>query len=155
MSYDSRPETYEHIDEVRKVLGGAIADLRHRSDQHDQSKLRPPEVEMFDEYTPKLRELEYGSEEYEATREAMGPALKHHYDHNDHHPEHFPNGVEDMDLMQITEMLCDWIAAGRRHADGGDIHRSIEQNAERFGYGDELRKILHTTADRLLFLEPK
>jgi hypothetical protein len=85
----------------------------------------------------------------------MGPALKHHYDHNDHHPEHFPNGVEDMDLMQITEMLCDWIAAGRRHADGGDIHRSIEQNAERFGYGDELRKILHTTADRLLFLEPK
>jgi hypothetical protein len=43
-----------------------------------------------------------------------------------------------MDLVQVIEMLADWKAATLRHADG-DLARSIEQNAERFGYGDQFR----------------
>ncbi len=41
-----------------------------------------------------------------------------------------------MNLLQLTEMLCDWIAATRRHSDG-DIHGSITKNRDRFGYGPE------------------
>jgi hypothetical protein len=41
--------------------------------------------------------------------------------------------------------LCDWKAATLRHADG-DLGRSILQNADRFGYGDEILGLLLNTA---------
>jgi hypothetical protein len=49
-----------------------------------------------------------------------------------------------MSLVQLTEMLCDWKAATLRHKDG-DIRRSIEQNQQRFGYSDEVKRILLNT----------
>ena len=117
-SEDSRPDTYEHIGQVRGLVLGAAQELTERAHRHDASKLRDPERDTFDEVTPMLRELTYGSPEYEEVRAHMGTALEHHYQHNDHHPEHFKNGVHDMNLIQLLEMLCDWIAATRRHDDG-------------------------------------
>lgn len=148
MGYDSRPDTREHIAEVRRRLGAMVANLQRRAEAHDASKLQSPEVEIFDEYTPKLKHSTYGSDEYKGFLEGMGEALRHHYAVNDHHPEHFEGGVHDMDLLQVVEMLCDWKAATMRHANG-DLGRSIEQNAERFGYGDEFARLLRNTAGRL------
>lgn len=75
----------------------------------------------------------------------MKPALDHHYAHNRHHPEHFPDGIRGMSLLDLVEMLADWKAATERHADG-DLARSIEINQARFGYGDELKVVLRNTA---------
>lgn len=147
-TYDSRIDTYKHIREVQRGMRVVYNDLAERAANHDQSKLESPEVEVFDEFTPKLKTSTYGSAEYEGFREAMGEGLRHHYAANDHHPEHFENGIRDMNLMQMTEMLCDWLAAVKRH-DDGDIRRSIEINAERFGYGDEIKRLLHNTVDTL------
>ena len=61
------------------------------------------------------------------------------------HPEHFPNGILDMNLIDIVEMLCDWKAASERQEDG-NLLKSIEQNAERFGYDDQLKQIFINTA---------
>ena len=44
----------------------------------------------------------------------------------------------------LLEMLCDWIAATKRH-NNGDIRKSIEINQKRFGYSDELKQILFNT----------
>lgn len=143
-NYDSRPDTYERIAEVRGLLLAAVGDLQRRAHEHDLSKLSSPEREVFDRVTPRLRELTYGSDEYKASLAEMGPALQHHYEVNDHHPEHFAGGIGEMNLVQLVEMLCDWLAATRRHADG-DIRRSIELNAERFGYGDEIKRLLLNT----------
>lgn len=151
MSFDSRPATWEHIHTVQGLIGQVVDDLRRRAYDHDQSKLVEPEVAVFDEYTPKLKDSTYGSDEYKGFLEGMGAGLRHHYAANDHHPEHFPDGIQGMDLMQVLEMLCDWKAATLRHADG-DLRRSIEQNADRFGYGDEIRRLLLHTADRLGWL---
>jgi uncharacterized protein DUF5662 len=148
MSYDSRPDTHEHIGQVRGLLLGVAANLTKRAHCHDRSKLESPEVEVFDEFTPKLRNSTYGSDEYKRFLGGMGEGLQHHYAVNDHHPEHFGEGISEMDLLQLTEMLCDWIAATRRHADG-DIRRSIEQNAERFSYGEEIKRLLHNTVDAI------
>jgi hypothetical protein len=71
--------------------------------------------------------------------------LEHHYEHNSHHPEHYPSGITGMSLLDVMEMLIDWKAASERHTDG-DIMRSIEQNQERFGYSDDLRSIFENTA---------
>lgn len=145
MSYDSRPDTHEHIGMVRGYLTSVIMDLMQRAQVHDRSKLQEPELSVFDEFTPKLRGTTYDSPEYHEFRERMGEGLKHHYEVNDHHPEHFHNGIRDMNLLQVIEMLADWKAATMRH-DDGDLHRSIVKNAERFGYGEEFQRLLLNTA---------
>ncbi len=143
--YDSRPDTYQHIAEVRLRVLEVAHDLIDRADAHDSSKLVAPELPVFDEYTPKLKDSTYGSDEYKSFLEGMGAGLKHHYEANDHHPEHFPGGVQDMNLVQVIEMLADWKAATMRHADGS-LSRSIIQNADRFGYGKEFMALLLNTA---------
>jgi hypothetical protein len=148
VSYDSRPDTYEHIGRVRHYLTRAVANLLDRAEHHDASKLEDPERATFDEYTPKLRDSTYGSDEYKAFLEGMGEGLRHHYAANPHHPEHHADGIAGMSLLDLVEMLCDWKAATERHADG-DLARSIVQNQERFGYGDEVRSILTRTAEEM------
>lgn len=149
--YDSRPATWEHIDRVRQLLGEIVADFSLRADVHDRSKLEEPEKSMYDEFTPKLRDSTYGSDEYRSFLEAMGPALQHHYEKNPHHPEHHPDGIHGMNLLELLEMLADWKAATERHADGS-LDRSISQNRERFGYGDEIEGLLRRTAGFLDWL---
>lgn len=148
MPYDSRPDTITHIKRVQRLLEEVRANLALRANVHDASKVESPEVEVFDRETPKLRELTYNSDDYKAALERLGEGLQHHYAHNSHHPEHWPNGIRDMSLLDIVEMFADWKAATERHADG-NLTRSIDQNAERFGYSDELRQIFHNTAREL------
>ena len=50
-----------------------------------------------------------------------------------------------MNLLDVIEMLADWKAATLRHADG-DLARSIDINAERFGMSDEFANLLRKTA---------
>jgi hypothetical protein len=152
MTYDSRPDTHEHIAEVRGRLLAVARDLIDRADRHDRSKLAEPELSVFDEFTPKLRDSTYGSAEYEGFREAMGEGLRHHYAANRHHPEHHGEGIAGMNLLDVIEMLADWKAATMRHADG-DLARSIEHNAERFGYGEEFKRLLENTARDLGWIE--
>jgi hypothetical protein len=145
MTYDSTQDTMTHIAAVRNLLYAVTDELSNRALRHDASKLADPEKQAFDLYTPRLRELTYGSAEYQACLDAMRPAIEHHYAHNSHHPEHYPNGIRDMDLFDIVEMFCDWQAAAQRHADG-NVLASLETNRVRFGLSDQLYQILKNTA---------
>lgn len=144
-AYDSRHDTWTHIHEVQRGLNVVIKDLLTRAHVHDQSKLVWPELEAFNVSTPKLAGLKFGSPEYQQSLDDMRPALEHHYSVNSHHPQHYENGIRDMSLMDLIEMLVDWKAACKRHDDGGNIRDSIEFNAKRFGFGDELKGILLNT----------
>jgi Family of unknown function (DUF5662) len=148
MTYDSRPDTLEHIVEVQDRLLHVISCLLQRAQEHDQSKLLEPELSTFNEYTPRLRESAYGSDEYKGFLKGMGKGLAHHYAANTHHPEHYSAGIRGMSLLDLVEMLCDWEAATLRHTNG-DIHRSIDQNQERFGYSDDLKAVFHNTIHEL------
>lgn len=156
MAYDSRPENQQHIDRVRAFLDRAIVNLEDRGNAHDASKLVPPELEGFDVATPKLATSEYGSEEYKQALRDLGPALQHHFAHNDHHPEHYENGVRGMSLMALIEMVCDWRAASERVKQRTDDPEKVKTfeaglafNQERFGYSDELAEIILNTAREL------
>lgn len=138
-------DTKEHISQVREFMLMFAQELIQRALVHDQSKLESPEVEIFTEYTPKLRNSTYGTDEYKKNLEGMKWALEHHYMNNSHHPEHYEGGIKDMTLADIVEMMCDWKAATLRHADG-DIYKSIGINKERFGYSDDLYHIFRNTA---------
>lgn len=141
-------ETQKHIENVRKYIRFIIDKLDIRGVKHDASKLESPEVEIFADNTLQLSKLTYGSEEYKASLENMKPALDHHYASNRHHPEHFINGINDMTLIDILEMFCDWKASTLRHNDG-NLLKSIEINAERFNMDGQLKQILLNTARML------
>lgn len=142
--FDSKPETLAHIGRVQEILRQVSQNLLDRSKDHDQSKLLPPEKEMFDEATGRLKGSTYGSDEYKGFLRELKPALDHHYAHNSHHPEHYGNGVDGMSLLDLIEMFCDWKAATERHADG-NIERSIKINTDRFKLSPQTASILENT----------
>ena len=144
-----KEKTLEHIREVQSLLGWCIRELSKRQDQHDASKLETPEAEIFEEWTPKLSGSTYGSPEYADMLAAMKPALDHHYANNSHHPEYYSNGILGMDLLDLLEMICDWMAAAKRHADG-NVFRSIQINQKRFEYSGELAAILGNTVSNFV-----
>lgn len=145
---ETNAATLAHIMRVRDLLNKMIIDLLDRGRKHDQSKLISPEVELFTEYTEKLATCTYGSDEYKTFLKEMAPALEHHYANNRHHPEHYPKGVNDMTLMDLVEMLCDWKASSERHNDG-NILKSIEINMKRFEITPQLAGILTNTAKEM------
>lgn len=145
--YDSTVDTLLHIKRVNELLISAAQVLMTRAQHHDASKLKSPEKELFDEYTPKLKGTTYGSQEYKEFLKGLKVALDHHYSKNSHHPEHYENGVNDFDLFDLIEMFMDWKAAGERHADG-NIFKSIEINKERFNLSDQVCEIFKNTAER-------
>ena len=171
--YDSKEDTLKHVIQVRKFAGILQNALFERALKHDKSKTEEPEKSVFDEFTPKLAESTYGSDEYKEYLKEMKVALDHHYAENRHHPEHFKKHVcngcfkeyrempdhcdichysqfqEESDMSQMTlidlcEMIADWKAATLRH-NNGDMIKSLEINQKRFKYGDELKQILHNT----------
>lgn len=145
MAEDSTVATLKHSRRVDVLLMELMWEIGLRVTQHDASKLEDPEKETFDTYSPLLRDCTYGSDEYKGYLAAMQPALVHHYANNRHHPEHFPNGINGMTLVDLVEMLADWKAATERHADG-NLERSLQINKDRFGMSDQLVDILHNTA---------
>lgn len=152
MTYDSRADTLLHSLRVGALMGQPIRELVDRSVRHDLSKTEPPEVDVFNEFTPKLRDSTYGSDEYKGFLVAMGEGLAHHYDHNPHHPEHYPNGINGMTLVDLIEMLADWRAATERHADGSLV-KSLAVQKERFRISDQLAEILWNTARHFRWLD--
>ena len=144
MPYDSTSDTLRHSLRVAELMGELIKELLDRSVRHDLSKTREPERAVYDKFVPALRAATYGSVEYLTLVDAMGEGLRQHYAHNRHHPEHFANGVNDMTLVDLVEMLVDWKAATERTAHG-DLAASLTINRERFGIAPQLMDILENT----------
>lgn len=146
---DSQPATSAHINRVRELLYEIVAKLHERAQVHDASKLEEPEKSVFDNVSEKLGDLKYGTKEYKAAiAKILGPALKHHYEANSHHPEHFKKGVRGMSLMDVLEMLADWKAAGERMKDG-NLAASLKHNKKRFKIPQPIQDLLDNTAIEL------
>jgi hypothetical protein len=145
--------TMDHRAKVVSYLGEICNSLMERGAAHDQSKLEEPELSLFAEWGPRLKQMEYGSQEYKDALSTMGAALKHHYEHNRHHPEHFEQRVDGMTLVDLVEMVADWRAAAHRMAQGGEnaddismFLTSLATNAKRFKLDPQLVNILANTA---------
>jgi Family of unknown function (DUF5662) len=115
--------------------------------------LEVPEKAIFDAVGNRLAVITYAGEEYKHSLADLKTALDHHYAHNTHHPEHYPNGVDGMSLFDLTEMLMDWKAAGERHPGGMKIVRSIEISCDRFSVGEQLKKILMNTVREMGWID--
>lgn len=137
-------ETHKHVRKVQDNLNKFVVDLIHRGETHDNSKFEEPELSIFAENTEKLKTTEYGTDAYRQLLVETKPAIEHHYAKNRHHPEHWPDGIESMTLIDLLEMLADWKAATERNKDG-NICKSIAINAERYKMTPQLRTIFENT----------
>jgi hypothetical protein len=148
MTYDSTADTLDHINKVQARIYEVMDNLTIRAQNHDASKLLEPEKSGYDTLTIKLKDVVYGSDDYKAALVEAKPTIEHHYQVNDHHPEHWSNGINDMSLLSIVEMLCDWKGASERTKQGS-IAQSLEHNAKRFGIDPQLARILENTVKLL------
>lgn len=78
---------------------------------HDLSKLSRAELMPYARHFTSHRDRGAPDPAFEA-------AWRHHYEHNDHHPEHFvgPDGTPTrMPDEAVIEMVVDWMAASRAY----------------------------------------
>lgn len=141
----------DHREKVYKYVMIICKQLINRALVHDLSKDDKFECNIFSKYISELSKITYGDKKYFEIMEKLKPALEHHYKNNRHHPEHFKNGINDMNIVDIIEMFCDWKASTERHIDG-DIEKSIEINSKRFCINEQIIKILKNS---IVLLEGK
>lgn len=148
MNYDCTADITKHIYRVQELLRNFRSHLYMRGLIHDLSKLQSPEKEAYDQMTPRLSSQEYGSDEYKNTLKEFQYAVDHHYANNSHHPQFWKNGINDMSLLDIVEMLADWKAASEQ-TKGGEIMKSIDIGVDRFKISPQLASILRNTVTEM------
>jgi len=146
--YDSTKDTEDHREKVTNLIDSVCDRLLIRAETHDLSKLSEPEKSGFDSCSEQLRELQFMSPEYKECLDKMKPILEHHYANSRHHPQHFEHGIDDMTLIDLIEMLCDWKASTER-MDRGDIRKSVGLNSTRFHITTQLENVLRNTVDEM------
>ena len=145
----TRVDTFKHKQQVSLYLFKLIKIMLKRAREHDLSKLESPEVELFAKVNHNLPNLTYGSDEYQASLDTLKPALEHHYAHNSHHPEHYKDGIADMNLVDLIEFFCDLKASSERQH-GGNLRKTLEEVGERFNMDSMLIKILENSLTLLV-----
>ena|SRR5687768_18534133 len=149
---ESNAATRKHIVRVQQLITDTMVNLLARAGTHDASKLQEPEASGYAALSARLEDIIYGSEEYKQALMEAKHVIDHHYAHNTHHPEHWQKGIDDMSLLDILEMLCDWKAAGERTKHGGSIEHSITYNSTHFQISPQLTAILFNTARELKWM---
>lgn len=132
-----------HISRVRRHIDTFIQLLIRRAENHDKSKLEEPELSWWKEMDKEPR-YPYGSEEYKQKIKKWDKVFKHHYKYNRHHPEHYEYGVSEMTLIDIVEMMCDWLG----YKDTTTVTEALkvcDDQMARYNISEELRQIIFNT----------
>ena len=132
-----------HISRVRKHMNTFVQLLLKRAINHDKSKLEEPELSWWKEMDKEPR-YPYGSEEYKQKIKRWDKVFKHHYKYNRHHPEHYEYGVSEMTLVDIVEMMCDWLG----YKDTIAISEALkvcDEQMKRYDIPDDIRQIIFNT----------
>ena len=137
-------ELLKHRAEVGLRLRKVCNELMERAIVHDSSKFSDDEFEGNLQALPEKRALKkaghgYRSVEYKEHEKKWQWLSDKRYSRNPHHPGYHRCGINDMSLIDLVEMLCDWYAAA------DDIDGSIDENAEKFKIDSQLARILKNT----------
>ena len=138
----------DHRYYVKFFITKIIEELSHRANVHDSSKYSNDETVGFVKAIP-YTNIKWGSTDIpNDIANSLQDSLLIHHSRNDHHPEYFENGIEDMDLIQLLELACDWRAAMIRHKNF-DIDETICVGQTRFKFCDSIARILQNTLERI------
>ena len=128
---ENLPELFESIDV--ELFDEMIRD-------HDDSKFSEEEFEPYAQkwFGNKEKTLEYEE------------AWKHHWTNNEHHPEFWLG--EDMPLIYILEMLCDWGSFSIASGDFKELSKFYYDKAkddEEKNLSDNTKKIIEDILDKI------
>jgi len=151
IEFDFLCDTMLHVGEVAENLEACASNLRQRGFAHDRTKFQPMEFDAFVSTREKFKKANYGTPEYQECVDLVKPAVDHHYQNNRHHTGYHTNGIKDMSLFDIIEMLADWRAANRRSPDL-DFAESLKRCVKKYNISSELEKIIRTTLKELNWL---
>lgn len=143
---DSKIETLKHILRVRNLANMLVTQFLAQIELHDLSKLESPEAEGFALITEKLKHVKFGSPEYKEGMKEAEEAIAHHHCNNSHHPEYHPRGVNDMTILDVLEMFCDWKAASERNKNGS-LENSIHYCCSKYKINPQLEEIFLNSMD--------
>ena len=139
----------DHVDEVSTLAKNLCKLVIYRCNSHDSTKFSPIEYKLMAKHREKMDKCKFGTDEYNEILKLIEPAKLHHYKCNRHHPQHFDNDLSKMNLIDIIEMICDWISAARRQHKDGNIKESINICINEFNIQDPLKGIIENTIELL------
>jgi hypothetical protein len=102
----------ERIMKTRKLILKVARDLMERAIYHDESSL---------------------SEEENEKKVGLIEMYQHHWHCNRHHPEHYSDGVSAMTLVDVIEMLCDWVIEGHEKTNGLVCYNELDKRMHEYG----------------------
>lgn len=144
-SFNTEAFIKQHIENVRKHLQTIISLLFVRAWKHDASKLEEPELSLWKKMDEEPR-YQYGTPEYTEKMARWQRVFEYHYAKNRHHPEHFEGGISDMNLIDIIEMMCDWLGY-KKVLTYSEACEVVETQIKRYGISEELGQIIKNTLD--------
>ena len=147
-------DIFIHKNKISNILSTLMNSMIYRSKFHDSSKLSDEELPRYLSVIPELSKCKYGSEEYDEVKKHLGKALEHHYLFNNHHMEYFNNTItisNGMNLLDLLEMISDWIASASRNAKSKeDILNSIQLNINKYKFSTDLSTLIISTTNFIL-----
>lgn len=134
----------KHKKSVKKRMLYLADEIAKRAEKHDDSKLRPPEVNWLIQMD-KEPFAKYGTPEYFEKQKRWEKFFKHHYKKNRHHPDHYGElGIYGMTIVDLVEMMCDIVSyCEELHAN--EASKIIEEQRKRFGIDENIAQILINT----------
>jgi len=124
---------FRHQDKVGETMSRLGGQVSCRGACHDHSKLHEEEYQGFVDLLAADSDMDVRSKEYQdIVTSAKTACIQTHYKNNRHHPEHHEN-IEDMTLLDLIEMVCDWKAASPSKRHKGSFEENLAFLKERKG----------------------
>ena len=132
-----------HISRVQKWISKFSGILFVRGLNHDKSKLIEPEFSLWKKMDEEPR-YPYGTKEYQEKIERHKKVFEHHYRYNRHHPEHWYGFYSEMDLIDIIEMLCDWLGY-KEDITLPEAEELVKQQCKRYKFNKTFESLIFNT----------
>lgn len=136
---------YEHKAKVQKWLSLFSSELYKRSLEHDNSKLKEPELSGWRAMDQEPR-YKYGTKEYKDKVDRYEWLMKEHWSKNRHHPGYWDinKDEKDKDLIDIIEMMVDWLSY-KDHISYVEASELVKKQTERYNFSEELSELILNT----------
>jgi len=134
----------KHKEDIAKMLAKFAGEISYRSAIHDNSKFDTDEFNACSENVNEFGKHEFDSPGERELRLRLSDAFSSHRKKNRHHPEHFDNGIDGMNLIDLLEMVADWRSASNRNA-GDSIRKSLPIVQEKYKISPQLMNVLTNT----------
>ena len=136
---------HNHPFNVGKLLMKINNEIMKRIIYHDHSKYSENELKEHidaDEDYERRGRPKFGTDERKDYDKA-NPVIASHRKKERHHPEYHENGIEDMNLVDLMEMLCDWCERTPNSIER--LENTFEENCYNHKISSQVRRILENT----------